>query len=193
MLPRFRACSRYEAHFSYGGRGMATEASLLGAAGEHFIMCELLRRGYIAALAPQGVPNTDIVVTDPTGDRLCTIQVKSRRDIGSDGGWHMKAKHEEILGERLFYCFVDFGKSPQDRPAVFVMPSAICAKVLAESHAAWLSNPGKGGHQRKQTPMRRMVPDYESAFRPLANPYPKGWMEPYRDAWHLLGLAKEAE
>lgn len=35
---------------------MASETSLLGAAGEHYIMCELLRRGYIAALAPQGIP-----------------------------------------------------------------------------------------------------------------------------------------
>lgn len=167
---------------------MASTTSLLGAAGEHFIMGELLRRGYIAALAPQGVPNTDIVVTDLTGHRLCTIQVKSRRDLGSDGGWHMKAKHEEILGERLFYCFVDFGKSPEDRPSVFVMPSATVARVLAESHAAWLSNPGKGGRQRKQTAMRRLVPDYTYAFKPQPNPYPSGWMDEYRDAWHLIGL-----
>lgn len=172
---------------------MASETSLLGAAGEHFIMCELLRRGYIAALAPQGVPNTDIVVTDLTGDRLCTIQVKSRRDIGADGGWHMKAKHEGIVGDRLFYCFVDFGKTPDERPTVFVMPSAVVAKILAESHAAWLSNPGKGGHKRKQTVMRRMVPDYDYAFRPLPNPYPKGWMDQYRDAWHLLALEGTAK
>jgi hypothetical protein len=57
---------------------MASETSLLGASGEHFIMCELLHRGYIAALASQGVPNTDIVVTDLNGHRLCTIQVKSK-------------------------------------------------------------------------------------------------------------------
>ena len=60
---------------------MASSSSLLGAAGEHYIMSELLRRGYIAALAPQGVPNTDIVVSDIQGSRLCSIQAKARRDL----------------------------------------------------------------------------------------------------------------
>ena len=40
-------------------------------------MSELLRRGYIAALAPEGVPNIDILVTDVKGARLCSIQVKT--------------------------------------------------------------------------------------------------------------------
>jgi hypothetical protein len=48
------------------------------------------------ALAPQGVPNADIVVTDIEGSRLCWIQVKTRQDLGSDGGWHMNAKHENL-------------------------------------------------------------------------------------------------
>ena len=43
---------------------MPSQSTLLGAAGEHHVMAELLRPGYIAALAPQGVPNADIVVTD---------------------------------------------------------------------------------------------------------------------------------
>ena len=167
---------------------MASETSLLGAAGEYFIVCELLRRKYIAALAPQGAPTTDIVVTDLTGQRLCTIQVKSRRDKGSDGGWHMRPKHEEIVSDRLFYCFVDFGKTPEDRPSVFVMPSAIVAEVLKASHSAWLSTPGARGQQRKDSNMRRLVPDYTYAYRPNPTPYPLGWLDEYKDAWHLLGL-----
>lgn len=89
---------------------MASQSTLLGAAGEYYLMSELLRRGYIAALAPGGAPHADIVVTDVEGARLCSIQVKTRRDIGSDGGWHMREKHEQIRGERLFYCYclVDF-------------------------------------------------------------------------------------
>lgn len=88
---------------------MASDSTLLGAAGEYYVMSELLRRGYIAALAPQGVPNVDIVVTNLEGSRLCSIQVKTRR-YRSNGGWIMTAKHERIRGERLFYCFVDFRK-----------------------------------------------------------------------------------
>jgi hypothetical protein len=43
---------------------MPSETSLTGPAGQHYVMYELLRRSYIAALAPTGVPNTDIVVTE---------------------------------------------------------------------------------------------------------------------------------
>ncbi len=167
---------------------MASQTALLGAAGEHFVMCELLRRGYIAALAPQGVPNTDIVITDLTGHRLCTVQVKARRNAGSDGGWHMRPKHEEIMGDRLFYCFVDFGSTPDDDPLIFVMPSGIVAEVISSSHRSWLLNPGKNGRQRKDSSVRRMLPDYSYAYRPKPNPYANGWMDQYKDAWHLLGM-----
>ena len=47
---------------------MVSATTLTGAAGEHFVMSELLRRGFIAALAPAGVPNCDIVVTDDIKD-----------------------------------------------------------------------------------------------------------------------------
>ena len=62
---------------------MVSATTLTGAAGEHFVMSELLRRGMIAALAPTGVPNCDIVVTDDIGARLCAVQVKTRLGIGS--------------------------------------------------------------------------------------------------------------
>ena len=59
-------------------------------------MSELLRRGLIAALAPPGVPNCDIVVTDAIGQRLCAVQVKTRNNAGRDRGWHMSKKHESL-------------------------------------------------------------------------------------------------
>jgi hypothetical protein len=73
---------------------MASQTTILGAAGEHYVLFQSLRRGFIAALAPQGVPNTDIIVSDMGGNRLSAIRVKTRRAIGSDGGWHMKDKQE---------------------------------------------------------------------------------------------------
>jgi hypothetical protein len=151
-------------------------------------MTELLRRGYIAARAPQGAPNVDIVVTDLDGTGVCSIQVKTRRDLGSDGGWHMKAKHEKIRADRLFYCFVDFGKTPNDRPVVHVLPSALVAEVLANAQRKWLATPGKKGQPHNDGNMRRFLPDYTSTFGAIDNPYPKGWLDPYRDAWSLLRL-----
>jgi hypothetical protein len=170
------------------GFSMPSQSTLLGAAGEHYVMTELLRRGYIAALAPQGVPNVDIIVTDRDGGRLCSIQVKTRRDIGTDGGWHMKDKHERQSKDRLFFCFVDFGKNQDTRPVVFVIPSSKVAEVLRASHRKWLSTPGMRGQAHKDTVMRRMMPDYTRVFGTNDNPYPKGWLDPYRGAWHLLDL-----
>jgi hypothetical protein len=167
---------------------MASQSSLLGAAGEHYVMSALLRRGLIAALAPAGVPNADIVVTDIEGGRLCSIQVKTRRDIGSDGGWHMKAKHEAIISDRLFYCFVDFGRDQTGVAAVFVLPSAVVAQVLRDAHRKWLDTPGMRGQQRQDSVMRRLLPDYTRIYGVSGNPYPKGWLEQYRHAWHLLGV-----
>jgi len=155
-------------------------------------MSELLRRGFIAALAPVGVPNADIVVTDIDSSRLCSIQVKTRRAIGSDGGWHMKAKHEGISSDRLFYCFVDFGRDLQSSPVVHVLPSLVVAKVLAEAHRKWLSIPGKRGQPHKDSVMRRLIPDYSGVFGADDSRYSKGWLDPYLNAWHFLGLAPAA-
>lgn len=165
---------------------MVSATSLLGAAGEHFVMCQLLRHGLIAALAPAGVPNADIVVTDDIGDRLCAIQVKTRTDKGSDGGWHMGRKHEGIFSDRLFYVFLDFGLDLTTQPKCYIIPSGTVASVIKTSHQAWLSEPGKKGQQRKDTDFRRMLPDYDRMG--LVFGFGAGWMERYYENWDILRL-----
>lgn len=159
-------------------------SSLLGAAGEHYVMSQLLRRGFIAALAPVGVPTADIVVTDEIGDRACAIQVKTRRELGTDGGWHMKAKHEEIRGASLFYVFLSFPSDSSKLPDAFVIPSAVVADILRDAHRAWLARPGRGGRPHKDGEMRRLLPDYSKEN--LGVTHGPGWLEAYRDAWELL-------
>ncbi len=165
---------------------MTSKTTLTGAAGEYFVMSELLKRGYVAALAPVGVPKADIVVTDEDGNKQAAIQVKSRRYAGGDGGWHMSKKHEDIIGDHLLYCFVNFRDQATD---VFVIPSAVVASVVREAHAKWLATPGKNGRVRNDSNMRRITPSYNSIFQGGANPYPDGWMDRYRDAWkEYLGV-----
>jgi hypothetical protein len=166
---------------------MPSQSTLLGAAGEHYVLSQLLRRNYIAALAPQGVPNADIVITDIQANRLFAIQVKSRRDIGSDKGWHMKAKHERIRSAFIFYCFVDFGSSLDSRTVTHIVPSAVVARVLAESHSTWLKTPGKKNQPHKDSVMRRFKPDYTDTFGPGHAKYGPGWLSQYREAWGLFG------
>jgi hypothetical protein len=164
-------------------------SSLLGAAGEHYVMSQLLRRGLIAALAPVGVPTADIVVTDDVGERACAIQVKTRRELGTDGGWHMKAKHEAIRGASLFYVFLSFPADVSQLPAALVVPSAVVADALFTAHRAWLARPGHNGQPHKDGEMRRFLPDYSREG--LSERYGPEWLEPYRDAWDQLKASSE--
>jgi hypothetical protein len=163
---------------------MPSTTMLLGAAGEHYIMCQLLRRGLIAALAPAGAPNSDIIITDVVAEKLCAIQVKTRSAKGSDGGWHMGKKHESIVSPNLLYTFLDFGKTLVDPPTCYVVPSSKVASAVRESHALWLATPGKQGQRRKDSNMRRFLPNYDKVGLDIGKG--DGWLENYREAWHLV-------
>jgi hypothetical protein len=163
---------------------MVSKSTVLGAAGEHYVMCQLLRRGLIAALAPAGVPNADVVVTDQIGSRLCAVQVKSRVEKGSDGGWHMKKKHEELASPSLFYAFVDFGRQLTDQSQCFIVPSSIVANVIRHSHQTWLQGKGRGDRLRQDSEFRRFLPDFDRMGIMIG--CGAGWLDPYRDAWEQL-------
>jgi hypothetical protein len=166
---------------------MPSQSTLLGAAGEHYVLCQLLRRGYIAALAPLGVPNADILITDTDGERLVAIQVKTRRNIGTDKGWHMKPKHERLISDSLFYCFVDFGDGFEDRPQTYVVPSRVVAAAIRDSHQHWLKTPGVRGQAHKDSQVRRFLPDYTKVFGEGHALYGVNWIDKYWEAWDSLG------
>ena len=162
------------------------DSVILGAAAEHFVMSKLLRRGLIAALPPAGVPNCDICVTDRIGDRLCSVQVKARRQRGSDG-WHMGQKHETLRSPSLLYVFVDFGHGEPQHPVCYVVPSVIVAEAVQISHKNWLAAPRRSGHIRKDSKMRRFLPDYSHLG--MAESHSVGWLDIYREQWGLLETA----
>jgi hypothetical protein len=171
---------------------MPSQSSLLGAAGEHYVLCQLLRRGYIAALAPLGVPNADILITDTEGQRLVAIQVKSKRNIGTDKGWHMKPKHERLISDSLFYCFVNFGDGFEDRTQTYVIPSSVVAAAIRDSHQHWLKTPGAKGQAHKDCQVRRFLPDYSKVFGNDHPLYGANWIEKYLEAWELLGTPQKS-
>ena len=151
------------------------------------MLCQLLRRGWIAALAPKGVPSSDIIVTDIDGNRQCAIQVKTRSK-GSDKGWHMSQKHEELASSHLFYCFVDM-EVENSLPITYIVPSAVVAAVLKEAHKLWLDTPGLKGKAHNDNKMRRLLPDYLRGRQLEAEAMKRigaGWMEQYREKWELL-------
>lgn len=161
------------------------DSTLTAAAGEYYVLARLCLSGKIAAQAPRGVPNADIVVTTVSGERLYAVQVKARRGVGADNGWHMKRKHEELTSDRLFYAFVDFGNSMRVNPTTYIVPSTVVASALATMHQAWLSRPGKQGQKHNDSDFRRFMPDY-TVNCGTEHSYVDGWLDPYREAWELL-------
>ena len=163
------------------------ETSLLGAAAEHYVMCQLLRQGKLAALAPMGLPFADIIVSDSVGSALATVQVKART-FGADGGWHMSEKHEKVDQPFVLYCFVDFGVDKAAKPMCWIVPSSVVAKALVSSYQAWLSRPGKNGQPHNDHKMRRFRPDYSDLE---LQDYGPDWLHPYNEAWHLIASSGE--
>lgn len=156
----------------------AVESSLVGSAGEYYVLYRLCMEGMLAALAPRNAPTVDILVLNADETIAASIQVKTRR-IGADKGWHMSKKHEEIAHPSLFYAFVDLEPAS---PAVFIVPSATVAKAVRKSHKAWLATPGRKGQAHNDTDMRRIIPCYPYAV----DGCPDGWLEQHRDQWDQL-------
>tara|TARA_R110002051_G_scaffold33923_3_gene75500 strand:- start:1507 stop:2025 length:519 start_codon:yes stop_codon:yes gene_type:complete len=167
---------------------MIGKSSLIGAAGEYYVMSELLHRGVIGALAPEGVPTIDILVSSPLGNRLASIQVKTRRTIVPAASWPMNEKHENISSDMLFYCFVNMFDVPDKKPETFVVPSKVVAKLMKLSHVTWLSGKKKNGEARKDTPMRSFSRSHSNLNGLTSVDYSAGWLEQYRERWDLLEL-----
>jgi hypothetical protein len=152
------------------------DTQLTGAAGEHLVLSRLLSRGMLAAQAPRGTRKADVLVNYLDGGQPCLIQVKSRQ-FGSDGGWHMKEKHESQQEEDLFFCFVDF--QPEE-PVVFVVPADVVAEAISIDYKIWLETPGMKGQARNATQLRRL--------KPLMLGKPEGWLDEYKERWDLIQI-----
>jgi len=51
--------------------------TLVGAAGEHFVMYELYRRGIMVGQPPQGVADVDLLILDEKAKVVKSLQVKT--------------------------------------------------------------------------------------------------------------------
>lgn len=167
-----------------GGAGVMTvrsqlEKSLVGPAGEHYVLYRLHREGMLASLAPRNAPGVDVLVINLERGIVATIQVKTRT---AGQGWRMHKKHEQIEDARLFYAFVDI---EPDEPVVFIVPSAVVANVCAKSHQAWLVAPGRNGQPHNDTDMRMIARKYRDSWPG----YVEGWLDQYQERWDLIHQA----
>jgi hypothetical protein len=153
------------------------DSMLIGAAGEHYVISQLLLQGIHAGLAPVGTKAIDVLAMSESGEIQCQIQVKTARGRRN---WHMGVKHKALDSDSALYAFVAF---LPDSTEVFLIPGQKVGEVVREAHRIWLDTPGKMGQEHNDNKMRMLHYEFKSLEIPCA---PNGWMDEYRDAWHLL-------
>ncbi len=115
----------------------AGKSTLIGAAGEYFVMAELLRQGWIAGLTPRGTPDFDIVATK---DGLAIhVRVKTKTADSKLFRWNLRQDGRVFrapIGQDDFCVLVDIGGVA---PEYYAIPTALVEDKLQEIRRNWLA------------------------------------------------------
>jgi hypothetical protein len=173
------------------------QSAVIGAAGEHLVLSNLLRLNYIAGKAPDNTKDYDLVVLNSDGTTSFPIQVKTT--IDKKKSWILSEKHEKPI-KNLIYCFV-YIESKSSFSEIFVINSEAVAKAVKTSHSIWLKLPGLKGQKHQEGSMRMFMRDYSSIsglkrknYKNYLNQeelkfildFSDGWLNKYRDNWSLI-------
>jgi hypothetical protein len=145
--------------------------SQTGLAGEFYTLAQLTQRGYIATLTLGNTKGVDILVTNQELNKLYkvevkTTQIKARRESLFGGEelmfmWPMNAKHENIVDQNLFYCFVVLSL-PDELPAFFIVPSKTVAEYVKWQHQHWIDSRKKKVQATNMRTFRIKISDPEN-------------------------------
>lgn len=137
-----------------------TNSVSIGNSGEYFVAGELERRGFTAAVPMSNTKDFDILAIkrEPPYSQLA-IQVKTT--IKSKKEWTLDKKNETLIGDDIIYIFVVL--NGEKTPEYHIVPSAIVAQSIRESHKKWLDVPRRDGGQHKDNPVRKFN-DFDNKF-----------------------------
>lgn len=124
---------------------------LSGAAGEHYVVAELSRRGVVASITPRNTQSIDILASNADGSRQVGIQVKTTQ--GSENAWLLDKKAERLHSPTMYYVFVRLNGS-EGKPTYHVVESKVIADHVRRGHIEWLRPKKRGGGLKKDTSMR---------------------------------------
>jgi hypothetical protein len=127
------------------GRIKSGEGTLIGNAGEYYVMAELLKRGVISALAPRNAPAFDILATNP--QKTVRIRVKTKSE--EYDSWQWMTKKDGSIFRHLqetedFTVLVNLSIKTSDMK-YFVIPTKILNHWLEVEFIEWRDTPGKNG------------------------------------------------
>ena len=130
--------------------------TLIGNAGEYFVVAELLKRGVIAAMAPRNTPGFDVLATD--GVRSVNIRVKTRSPAAKSWVWNVKEDGAIFrnITDNDFTVAVDL-RSANLPPEFFVFQTRDLDMILTADFESWLEQPGRNDRPHSpDNPQRRL-------------------------------------
>ena len=173
------------------------QSAVIGAAGEHLVLSNLLRLSYVAGKAPDNTKDYDLIVLNSDGSTSFPIQVKTT--IDKKKSWILSEKHEKPI-KNLIYCFV-YIESKSSYSEIFIVDSKTVAKAVKTSHLIWLKLPGLKGQKHKGGSMRMFMRDFsdisglkrknQSKYlnkddKKFIEDFSEGWLSKYKDNWSLI-------
>jgi len=164
----------------------AIPSAFAGHAGEFFVLAELTRRGWTAALTARNSRAYDILAKRE--DEFAAIRVKTKTSGFTVFQWNAKPNGEvflEMTEDRDFCVLVDVPEEPNHSPTYYVVPTPTIDRWLKDDFQSWVSTPGMKGQARDAANKRRLFYVDDDTTR-LAHGYQQK-LAPYEGAWERLG------
>jgi len=166
------------------GKVKAGLGTLIGNAGEYYVVAELLKRNVIASLAPRNAPSFDVLAT--RGERTVRIRVKTKSE--ENPGWHFVAKRDGSIFKDLnnkndFIVLVNLTRRTSDL-AFYILPTVLVDRWLKEGFEQWLKTPGKKGqpHNPENRVRKLDLVKYEAELAVFRDNWDILWQEQVREA-----------
>lgn len=149
--------------------GRASLTTLIGAAGEYYVAAELSKDGWLATVTIKNSPGIDVLAVEaPPGQTAVSIQVKTT--TGSSFVLP-RAAVDGPHSPREFFVLVRIPRGAE-RPDYYVLPAGLVHRITA-----WHRDEFQQRHGR--------APSMITVSR--------AWIGGFREAWHLLRDASDAE
>jgi len=159
------------------GKIKAGLGTLIGNAGEYYVVAELLKRDVIAALTPRNTPSFDILATK--GNHTIRIRVKTKSQEYRVWQWSAKrdgAIFRDLSRDGDFTILVDLAMETKELK-FYIIPTYKIDSWLKDDFDKWLKTPGKKGQQRSPTnPKRNLNEDtYSKKLSTCLNKWDDLW------------------
>ena len=137
------------------GRIKAGEGTLIGNAGESYVLGELLKRGIVAGLTPRNTRAFDILAKK--NNKFVGIRVKTKSHEYREWQYSFKKDrsiHLELSKNGDFTILVTLSMQIKDMK-FFIVPTIQIDKWLREGFKKWVETPGK--NNRPHNPENKKV------------------------------------